>query len=120
MPFTTAIPVLIAVNAALWLVFAAAAPVLTSLVVARLAPPSLRGEALGVFAALSTLAGGIGSLAGGALANAFGYVLAFAVAGIVIAAGAGLVVALRGISSRTNARSENEPTAAVRPPDFGE
>jgi MFS family permease len=72
-------------------------------IVARLAPTTLRGEALGVYTALSTLAGGIGSIAGGALANASGFVVAFAVAGAVIAAGAAVVVSLGGISDRTGA-----------------
>jgi MFS family permease len=72
-------------------------------IVTRLAPSSLRGEALGVYTALSTLAGGIGSIAGGALANASGFVVAFGVAGGVIVAGAVIVVALRGISERTGA-----------------
>ena len=72
-------------------------------IVARLAPASLRGEALGVYTALSTLAGGIGSIAGGALANAFDFVVAFGGAGAVIVVGAAVVVSLRGISDRTAA-----------------
>ena len=72
-------------------------------IVTRLAPPSLRGEALGVYTALSTLAGGIGSIAGGALASAADFVVAFGVAGGVIVAGAAVVLALRGISERTGA-----------------
>jgi MFS family permease len=72
-------------------------------IVTRLAPASLRGEALGVYTALSTLAGGIGSIAGGALASASGFVVAFGVAGGVIVVGAAIVVSLRGISDRTGA-----------------
>jgi MFS family permease len=70
-------------------------------IVTRLAPSSLRGEALGVYTALSTLAGGIGSVAGGALAKESGFVVAFGVAGGVIVAGAAIVLVLRGISERT-------------------
>lgn len=70
-------------------------------IVTRIAPPTLRGEALGLYAALSALAGGIGSIAGGALANSAGFTVAFGAAGIVILAGAGLVVVLRGISAKT-------------------
>ena len=74
-------------------------------IVTRLAPPSLRGEALGVYTALSTLAGGIGSIAGGALADAADFAVAFGVAGAVIVVGAAVVVSLRGISERTAAPS---------------
>jgi MFS family permease len=70
-------------------------------IVTRLAPKSIRGEALGLYAALSAFAGGIGSIAGGAIANAVGFPAAFASAGLVILAGAGLVLSLRGISERT-------------------
>ena len=72
-------------------------------IVTRLAPASLRGEALGVYTALSTVAGGLGSIAGGALADAAGFVAAFGGAGAVIVAGAAIVLALRGISQRTGA-----------------
>ena len=78
-------------------------------IVTRIAPPELRGEALGVYAALSVLAGGIGSIGGGALANAFGYTVAFGGAGVVILAGAAMVVALRGLSSRTKPRQAGIP-----------
>ncbi|MEF8843790.1 MAG: MFS transporter [Haloarculaceae archaeon] len=74
-------------------------------IVTRLAPSSLRGEALGVYTALTTLAGGIGSIAGGALARATEFVVAFGIAGGVIVAGAALVLALRGISERTGTGS---------------
>lgn len=84
-------------------------------IVARLAPASLRGEALGVYTALSTLAGGIGSIVGGVLANASGFVVAFVVAGAVIVVGAAIVVSLRGISERTTASG----TPAVAGTDGG-
>lgn len=60
--------------------------------VTQLAPVSVRGEALGVYSALSALAGGVGSVVGGWLA-ASGYVLAFGVAGGLVATG-GVVVVL--------------------------
>ena len=66
-------------------------------IVTRIAPADLRGEALGVYAALSALAGGIGSIGGGALATTSGFAVAFGGAGVVILAGAALVAALRGI-----------------------
>lgn len=82
-------------------------------IVTRIAPPGLRGEALGVFTALSILAGGIGSIGGGALANRFGFVVAFGVAGAVILAGAVLVVVLRGISTRTTMTLGTSPDGPV-------
>ncbi|SHH21927.1 hypothetical protein [Halobaculum gomorrense] len=70
-------------------------------IVTRVAPAAVRGEALGMYAALSALAGGIGSVGGGALANRVGFTTAFVVAGVVIVAGAGVVLSLHQISSRT-------------------
>ncbi|WP_164471100.1 hypothetical protein [Halorubrum sp. CSM-61] len=58
-------------------------------IVTRIAPAELRGEAVGVSAALSALAGEIGGIAGTAL-----------------------VLALRGISSRTRIRLEEQPPVA--------
>lgn len=72
-------------------------------IVTRVAPSRLRGEALGVYAAMTVLAGGVGSIAGGALAGPLGFPAAFGLAGVVILAGAGLVLALRGIFARTGA-----------------
>lgn len=70
-------------------------------IVTRIAPAEVRGEALGMYAALSAFAGGIGSIGGGALANRIGFTAAFAVAGVIIIAGAVLVMSLRQISSQT-------------------
>lgn len=78
-------------------------------IVTRIAPAGLRGEALGVYAALSAFAGGIGSIAGGALATRYGFVVAFGSAGGVILVGAALVLSLRGISSRTRVFRERQP-----------
>lgn len=77
-------------------------------IVTRIAPQSVRGEALGVYAALSAFAGGVGSIAGGVLATSFGFTVAFGTAGGVIFLGAGLVLALRGISARTR-MTHDEP-----------
>ncbi|WP_435063695.1 MFS transporter [Halobaculum sp. EA56] len=94
---TLAAVVLFALIGVTWSVVAVTA----GTIVARVAPADVRGEALGVYAALSVLAGGIGSVGGGALAAEFGFVVAFGVAGVVILLGAGVVAALREISART-------------------
>lgn len=73
-----------------WAVIAVSATTL----VTRLAPAPLRGEALGVYLALSALAGGVGSVVGGLLAGV-GYGMAFGVAGALVLAGAGVVGLLR-------------------------
>ncbi|GAA0671780.1 MFS transporter [Natronoarchaeum mannanilyticum] len=75
-------------------------------IVTRLAPTSLRGEALGVYAALSALAGGVGSVAGGWLAAGPGFSTTFAVAGALVLAGAVLIGLLREISARTAMATE--------------
>lgn len=81
--------------------------VTTTTMVTRLAPAGFRGQVLGVYTALSALAGGIGSILGGWLANE-GYVVAFSVAGGLVFAGAMLVVAIRFVSTEYN-----EPTPSV-------
>lgn len=63
-------------------------------IVTRLAPAAIRGEALGTYAAVSAVAGGLGSLLGGAVAEV-SYLLAFVVAGSFILLGAALVYRLR-------------------------
>jgi MFS family permease len=73
-----------------WAVIAVSAATL----VTRLSPPIVRGEALGVYGALSTVASGVGSVGGGWLA-ASGYTRAFGAAGGLILTGAGIVVVLR-------------------------
>ncbi|AUX10296.1 major facilitator superfamily MFS_1 [Halalkaliarchaeum desulfuricum] len=62
--------------------------------VTRLAPMTVRGEALGVYAALGALAGGFGSIVGGYLA-AIDYLLAFGIAGVLVVLGAVIVLAIR-------------------------
>jgi MFS family permease len=78
--------------------------------VTRLAPPAIRGEALGVYAALGAVAGAIGGVLGGWAAE-FGYLPAFAVAAALVLAGAGLVVSLRGFPEPG---ASGEPTTESR------
>jgi len=66
-------------------------------IVTRLAPPSVRGELLGLYAAVGALAGGAGAVLGGAVASV-GYLAAFAVAGALVLAGGALVWSLDGLS----------------------
>ncbi len=61
--------------------------------VTTLAPKGVRGEALGVYGALTAVGGGVGGLLGGALAS-LGYVTAFAVAGALVGVGAVVVFGL--------------------------
>jgi hypothetical protein len=68
-------------------------------IVTRLAPPSVRGEVLGIYTALGAVAGGVGGVLGGWVAG-FGYLVAFGVAGGLVLAGAGLVFSLRVLSGR--------------------
>lgn len=63
-------------------------------IVTRLAPAAIRGEALGTYAAVSAVAGGLGSLLGGAVAEV-SFLLAFVVAGSFVLLGAALVYRLR-------------------------
>ncbi|MFC5134958.1 MULTISPECIES: MFS transporter [Haloferacaceae] len=92
-----------------WAVIAVTAGTL----VTRLAPLSVRGEALGVYAALSALAGAIGSVIGGRIA-ATSYELGFAAAGALVLVGAALVHLL-GRRVRRNAK----PTANAADPTTG-
>jgi MFS family permease len=85
-----AVAAVLGVVGATWAVIAVTA----SAVVTALAPHELRGEALGVYTALTSLAGGVGSVLGGWLGT-HSYPLTFAVAGGLVAAGALLVVARR-------------------------
>jgi len=77
-----------------WAVIAVSAATL----VTQLAPPIVRGEALGVYSALSTLASGVGSVGGGWLA-ASGYDRAFGLAGGLIFAGMAVVLVLRRVAT---------------------
>lgn len=85
-----------------WAVIAVTATTLVS----KLAPPIIRGEALGVYGALVAVGGGIGGLLGGGLAT-YGYPITFIVAG-------GLVVIGAGITGLLN-RKLRGPGPSVRP-----
>jgi len=67
--------------------------------VTRLAPAPVRGEALGVYAALAAVAGTVGGVLGGWLAGT-GYPAAFTVAGGLVALAGGVVVALDHVGAR--------------------
>lgn len=68
--------------------------VLGTVIVTQLAPPTIRGEALGLHTAIGAVSGGLGSFLGGWLAS-IGYVVAFSVAGALVLLGAGIVISLR-------------------------
>ena len=65
--------------------------------VTALTPIAIRGEALGVYAAMTALAGGFGAIIGGYL-GAISFLLGFTVAGGLILIGAGIVYSLRRVS----------------------
>jgi MFS family permease len=95
-----AIPLFVLVGLT-WAVIAVSAATL----VTRLSPPIVRGEALGVYSALSTVASGVGSVAGGWLAAA-GYARAFAVAAGLVFAGVAVVLVLRWRGGSGSASTE--------------
>lgn len=67
-------------------------------IVSRLAPERARGGVLGLYAALSAVAGSLGGLLGGWTAGR-GFDLAFLVAAGLVVAGAVVVLAVRGLST---------------------
>ncbi|MFC6976001.1 MFS transporter [Halomicroarcula sp. GCM10025709] len=69
-------------------------------IVTRLAPPSIRGVALGLYTAVSGLANGAGSVLGGWLGGQ-GFLLAFGVAGAFVFLGAVLVTVVWRRAPRT-------------------
>ncbi|WP_123538401.1 MFS transporter [Halosimplex salinum] len=71
-------------------------------IVTRLAPPTVRGEVLGIHTALGAVAGGVGGVLGGWTAT-FGYATAFALAGGLVLLGAGLVLSLGALSGGARA-----------------
>ncbi|WP_336037666.1 MFS transporter [Halobacterium yunchengense] len=81
-----AFPGFVAAFVVLGLTWAVVAVAGTS-IVARLAPPAIRGDALGAYAALGGLGTAAGSVLGGALASAHGYVVAFVAASALVLAG---------------------------------
>jgi MFS family permease len=80
--------------------------------VSRTAPRRLRGSVLGLYAALSAVAGSVGSLLGGWIA-ARGFVPAFAVAGVLVVAGGAVVLVTRGLSERRAGGDPETPEAAT-------
>ncbi|MFC7165838.1 MFS transporter [Halospeciosus flavus] len=62
-------------------------------IVTRLAPPAIRGDALGAYSALGGVATGVGSLLGGWLAGSVSYRAAFGVAGGLVLVGGALALA---------------------------
>ncbi len=60
--------------------------VTAGVLVTQLSPPTIRGEALGLYSALMAFAGGVGAIVGGRLAL-HGYLVAFAAAGGLVVAG---------------------------------
>jgi MFS family permease len=71
----------------------AAIAVTAATLVTALSPPSIRGEALGVYGALVAVGGGLGGLLGGSLAGV-GYLVAFGTAGALVLLGAAVVLAV--------------------------
>jgi len=76
-----------------------------TLLVSRLAPASVRGTALGVYASLG---GGVGAMLGGSLATS-GYTLAFGTAGLLVGVAALVVLGLR---ERVSTHTMDAPTGA--------
>ena len=97
--------VIFAVIGVTWAVIAVTAGTL----VTQLTPPVVRGEALGMYAALGAFAGGVGSVLGGWLAAA-SYQLAFGAAGLLVLVGAGVVLVVRRRSLRERAPGDVTPT----------
>ncbi|QSG14076.1 MFS transporter [Halapricum desulfuricans] len=93
----------LAVVGATWGVMA----VVGTAIVTRLASPEIRGEILGIHAALGAVAGGVGGILGGWAAT-IGYLAAFAIAGALVLLGASLVLTLRVGELLT----QNTPAAA--------
>jgi MFS family permease len=98
----------LALVGATWAVIA----VVGTAIVTRLAPPSTRGEVLGVHTALAAVAGGLGGVLGGWAAT-FGYPVAFGLAGGLVLLGALLVVTLRTISGGDRATTPPAETVAA-------
>jgi len=78
-------------------------------IVTRLAPPAIRGEALGLYTALSGLATGVGSVVGGWLGG-YGFALTFGVAGGCVLVGTALVALVwqRTVSTESTATTATE------------
>lgn len=81
--------------------------------VTQLSPTPIRGEAHGMYAALSALAGGIGSVLGGWLA-AGSYLVAFGAAGGLVLSGA-LIVGVVRRRTTLNRRPTHSPRESPPP-----
>lgn len=75
--------------------------VVGTVIITRLAPPAIRGEALGLYTAVGSLAGGLGGILGGWLA-ALNYWVAFAVAGALVIVGSAVVLTVSVISTEAS------------------
>ena len=76
--------------------------------VTQLSPVTIRGEALGMYAALGALAGGVGSILGGWLA-AESYLIAFGTAGGLVLVGALTVGVVRRRTTAARSRTHRAP-----------
>ena len=94
---TAAIGLLVFLVGVTWAVIAVTATGM----VTRLAPVTRRGDALGAYAAVGSLGGGVGSALGGWLATVFGFTYAFVVAAVVVLLGAGLTIATVRVATGT-------------------
>jgi MFS family permease len=84
----------------------------TTGIVTRLADERVRGEALGVVAALAGLGGGVGNAVGGALASVAGPLVTFALAAAVVLAGGAIgVYSARSAKTTATGRGENVQVA---------
>lgn len=81
-------------------------------IVTTLAPPMIRGEALGLYGGLGALGGGIGGLVGGALAS-LDYLIAFGVAGGIVVVSAAIVIAIAAPAA-TAATEEPDTAGEIR------
>lgn len=97
------LPVLLVLFAAIGLTWAVIAVTATALVV-RLGDDA-RGEALGAYAALAGIGGGVGSILGGWLASTAGPLVAFGVAGGTVLASLLIVVGLRATIGESSGES---------------
>jgi predicted MFS family arabinose efflux permease len=94
-PALAALGVVFTVVGVTWAVIA----VTGTTVVTRLAPSAIKGEVLGVYAALAAVVGALGSLLGGVVAES-GFLLAFGVASGLVLAGAVCVLGARVVGRR--------------------
>ncbi|MFB6299871.1 MAG: MFS transporter [Halobacteriales archaeon] len=86
-------------------------------IVSRFAPQATRGGILGLYAALSAIAGSLGSLAGGWLAT-ISFPLAFGVAAALVVCGGSLVLATKRLArAEEMSTTDSDVETASIPPD---